>query len=411
MTKPRIDVLLEGAGEVITCVTTPNNPIGRLRDVAIALKGETIAAIAPLTQLELTWDTSSAKVIDLRGKIVAPGFVDCHTHLIFGGTRAQEYAARMSRTSQEVNALGIPTGIQATVSMTRDSSQEVLMVRAQQTLKHMFRFGTTTVESKSGYGLSLEKEIELLQINQMLIETQPVDLVSTFLGAHDFPAEIPRQVYLKSLIDEMIPRVAEDNLAEFCDVYCDQGYYTVNESRAILEAAQKYGLKLKMHVDAYANIGGSELAVDLKITSADHLNYTTRSTMSRMANVGVVGVVMPGLDFAVHHPKPFDARTLLEEGLVLGLATDFCPACWMESMQMVVQLACRLYNLSPEEALYAATFGAAKSVGLAGDRGSLEPGKLADIQVWDIPTFEDIIYRLGNNAVSLVVKRGKVHLF
>jgi imidazolonepropionase len=194
-------------------------------------------------------------------------------------------------------------------------------------------------------------------------------------------------------------------------VYCDDGYYSVNETRRILETGQRHGLRSKIHVDAYANIGGSELAASLHAISADHLNYTTRPEMARLANAGVIGVVMPGLDFAVRHPQPFDARAMLSEGLTLGLATDFCPGCWMESMQVVMQLGCRLYRFSPEEALYAATAGAAKAVGLEADRGSLQPGKLADIQVWDLPTFEDLIYRIGNNAVCMVVKRGRVHQF
>jgi imidazolonepropionase len=216
---------------------------------------------------------------------------------------------------------------------------------------------------------------------------------------------------LQSLVQEMIPRVAEAGLAAFCDVYCDEGYYTVEESRRILEAGVKYGLQPKIHVDAYANIGGCALAADLEAVSADHLNYTTRQEIARLAVAGVVGVVMPGLDFAVRHPHPFDARAMLAEGLTLALATDLCPGCWLESMQLVMQLACRLYRLTPAEALLAATIGAARAVGLAADRGTLEPGKLADIQVWDLPSFDDLIYRLGNNAVSLMVRRGRVYQF
>ena len=168
------------------------------------------------------------------------------------------------------------------------------------------------------------------------------------------------------------------------------------------------GLKPKIHVDAYADIGGSALAVELPVVSADHLNYTGRAAMQAYARAGVVGVVMPGLDFAVRHPRPFDARAMFAEGMTLALATDLCPGCWLESMQLVMQLACRQYAFSPEEALLAATVGAAQALGLA-DRGTLAPGKLADIQVWDLPSFEDVIYRLGNNAVTMVIKRGRVY--
>jgi imidazolonepropionase len=411
MAKPKVDLILSGAGEVFTCVTAAGSPAGRVRGVDVAIAGEHIAAIAPPAELELTWDASEARVIELGGKIVAPGFVDCHTHLVFGGTRAQEYAARMTHTAQEVANMGIPSGIQATAGMTRLSSPEALLEHAAHILQRMFRCGTTTLESKSGYGLNVEKELELLQINRKLQGAQPIDLVSTFLGAHDFPPDMPRQRYLDCLVDEMIPRVAEGKLAEFCDVYCDDGYYSVDESQHILETGLRYGLKPKIHVDAYANIGGAELAAALPAVSADHLNYTARPQMARLAAAGIVGVVMPGLDFAVRHPRPFDARTMLSEGMRLALATDFCPGCWMESMQLVMQLACRLYRFSPEEALYAATASAAQAVGLSAECGSLEPGKLADIQVWDIPTFEDLIYRIGNNAVSMVVKRGKVYEF
>jgi imidazolonepropionase len=249
----------------------------------------------------------------------------------------------------------------------------------------------------------------MLQVNQRLQAAGPVDVVSTFLGAHDFPRDVPRERYLASLIHEMTPQVAEEGLAEFCDVYCDEGYYTVEESRRILESGLQAGLKAKIHVDAYANIGGAAMAAELGVVSADHLNYTDRPSMQKLAERGVVGVVMPGLDFAVGHPRPFDARALLAEGVTLALATDLCPGCWLESMQLVMQLACRLYRFSPAEALYAATAGAARSLALDHDRGSLEPGKLADIQIWDLPSFEDVIYRLGNNAVETVIKRGKVY--
>ena len=247
-----------------------------------------------------------------------------------------------------------------------------------------------------------------LEVNRRLQSIQPVDVVSTFLGAHDFPPDVPRQRYVEIVINEMIPQVAEQGLAEFCDVYCDDEYYTVEESRRILEAGLAAGLKPKIHTDAYSDIGGAAMAAELGVISADHLNYTGRAAMHRLAEAGVIGVVMPALDFAVQHPRPFDARAMMAEGMTLALATDLCPACWVESMQFVMQLACRLYKFSPAEALIAATIGGAKALGLEDDRGSLEVGKLADIQIWDIPTFEDVIYRLGSNAVEMVIKRGRI---
>jgi imidazolonepropionase len=272
----------------------------------------------------------------------------------------------------------------------------------------MLRAGTTTVESKSGYGLSTEAEIKLLQANRLLDEAAPVDVLSTFLGAHGFPPDEPRDVYLKTVVDEMIPLVGEQGLARFADVWCDEGYYTAAESRLILEAAAVWGMGAKIHADAYSYVGGSDLAAEMRMVSIDHLNHTPRALMSRLAENGVVGVVMPALDFAVGHARPFDARAMIDEGMILALATDLCPGCWTESLQFVMTLACRLYHLSPAEALWAATKGGALALRLHDDRGEVKVGKLADLQVWDVPRYEHATYRLGGNVVSCVVKRGKV---
>lgn len=406
--KPCADLLVTGAAEVLTCVPAGGDLTGRMPGASIAVAGERILAIGALAELQAQFDLTTAEVLDASGKIVAPGFVDCHTHLVFGGSRAQEYGARMTLDAAQVRALGIPTGIQATVDMTRAESFDSLLASAARRLARMFRHGTTTVESKSGYGLTVDKEMEMLAVNRRLQSQQPVDVVSTFLGAHDYPRELARGTYLDLLIEEMLPRVAEEGLAEFCDVYCDDGYYTVDESARILEAGQRAGLGAKIHVDAYADIGGADMAAELGAVSADHLNYTRPAAMRALGEAGVVGVVMPALDFAVQHPRPFDARGMMAEGLTLALATDLCPGCWVESMQFVMQLACRLYAFSPAEALYASTVGAAQSLGLADDRGSLAPGKLADLQIWDVPTLDDVIYRLGSNVVETVVKRGQV---
>jgi imidazolonepropionase len=409
LSKPRTDLILQGAKEVLTCVPTANDLLGRREKVLVAIGGERILAIGNHNELAKEVDLSNAQIIDVSDKIVAPGFVDCHTHVVFGGSRAAEYAARMTMNADQVRSLGIPTGIQSTVHMTRVASFDDLFESARDRLERMFSYGTTTVESKSGYGLSLEKEIQMLRVNRALQTNLPLDIVSTFLGAHDFPPELDRLAYIDLLIDEMLPQVAEENLAEFCDVYCDHGYYSVDETRRILEAGEKLGLRPKIHVDAYADIGGAEMTAQLGAVSADHLNFTNPHAARKLAQAGVIGVVMPALDFAVGHQRPFDARMLMDAGLTLALATDICPGCWIESMQLVIQLACRLYHFSPAEAISAATLGAAKAVGLDYDRGSLEPGKLADLQIWDLPSHEDLVYRLGNNAVVTVIKRGLVY--
>lgn len=403
--KPAADLLIWGANEVLTCDAQAGDLLGRRRNIAVAIAGEQILALDDLATLEAQFDLRSATRLDARGKVVAPGFVDCHTHVVFGGSRLQEYVARLTKTTAEVRALEIPTGIQTTVGMTRQASADQLYEAAAGRLMRMFAHGTTTVESKSGYGLSTETEIGQLSVNQRLASELPLDVVSTFLGAHDFPPEMSRQRYLELLINEMIPRVAEQGLAQFCDVYCDESYYNLDESYLILKTGLDYGLQPKIHLDAYADIGGARLAADLGVVSADHLNHTRPEAVEQLIHAQVTGVVMPALDFAVAHPQPFAGRAMLDQGLTLALATDICPACWVESMQFVIQLACRQYQFTPAEAIYGATAAAARAVGLS-DRGVLAVGRLADLQIWDLPCAEEVAYRLGHNAVETVIKRG-----
>jgi imidazolonepropionase len=353
-------------------------------------------------------DLTAARVMDVGRRVVAPGFVDCHTHLVFGGSRVQEYSLRLTHSAAEVRAMGVPAGIPATVEATRGASLDELTAAGQARLGRMFRAGSTTVESKSGYGLSPHHELRQLEVNARLAREGPARVISTFLGAHDFPTEIPRGQYVDLLIHGMIPQVAGQGLARFCDVYCDEGYYTLEESRRILEAGIAHGLKAKIHADAYANVGAADLAADLGAVSADHLNFTSPEQMRRLARAGVVGVVMPGLDFSVRHPRPVDARALLDAGVTIALATDLCPACWVETMAFVLRLGCRLHGLSPQEGLLGATRGAAQALGLSQEVGSLAPGKRADLQVWDIPCLEDLVYRLDLDPVVMVIRDGEI---
>ena len=327
----------------------------------------------------------------------------------------EEYALKLTSSRETLLASGVPVGIQASVAMTRAASEDELLESAADRLDRMIAYGTTTVESKSGYGLSLRDEIKMLRVNMRLkkndVEGSQIlpDIVSTFLGAHAYPPEMEQGKYLDLILHEMLPRVAEEKLAEFCDVYIDKGYFNLAHTRQILETARKAGFKLKLHADQYSNLGGGELAADMKIVSADHLNYTTGETMEKLASSEVVGVLMPMIDFAVQHPKPFSARAMLERGMTIALATDLCPGGWTESLQLVIQYACRTYGLSVEEGIYAATRGGAAALDRH-DRGVLAPGYRADIQIWDLPSVEDLIYRLGNNAVVAIVRSGQLVL-
>ena len=401
-------LLLKNPSEILTCVPSGADRIGRVRGRSVLISGERILAVETDSHLEAGYDLSGVDVLDCSGMILAPGFVDSHTHVVFGGTRVREYALRMTRTPAEVRALGIPTGITASMAMTRAASEQALYAAAADRLKRMLAKGTTTVESKSGYGLDLENELKMLRVNRALAETSEglPHIVSTFLGAHAFPPDVDRQDYVDEIIEEMIPAVAELNLARFCDVYIDEGYFNLDQTHRILLAAREAGLLLKIHADQYSALGGAELAAELGVVSVDHLNYTSVETMRKLADAGVVGVLMPLIDFAVRHPRPFDADGLRNSGMALALATDICPGGWTESMQLVMQFACRMHGFSPEEALYAATVGGAQALALD-DWGAIAPGKLADIQIWDLPSFEDVIYRLGSNAVSQVILNGR----
>ena len=415
------DLLLKDPNEILTCVPTPGDLTGRQTGMSLATRGTQILDLAPYPVLAARYDLSQTRIIDVRGKVLAPGFVDSHTHVVFGGSRVREYAAKMTRTPAQVRTLGFPTGITASMTMTRAATEDELFQSAAERLQRMLRAGTTTVESKSGYGLSLEHELKMLRVNQRLaqplvvahasvsLHPSPVlpDVISTFLGAHAFPPDKTPEAYVDEILHEMIPLVRAENLAEFCDVYIDEGYFNLDQTRRILLAARASGFKLKIHADQYGALGGSELAAELGVVSADHLNYTVPETMRKLAEAGVVGVLMPMIDFAVQHPRPFEARAMFEVGMTLALATDMCPGGWTESMQLVMQFACRQHQFSPEEALFAATVGGARALDLH-DRGALSPGLLADIQIWDVPVFEEVIYRLGNNAVEGVVKQGEL---
>lgn len=407
--KSRASLIIQNAAEVVTCRGTDVSSVERIPGGWVAIAGEEIIAVGTREQVAAEVDMEHADVIDASGKVVAPGFVDCHTHLVFGGSRVQEYAAKMTIDDPtELARLGIQTGIQVSVEMTRKATEEQLFQTARERLARMLHAGTTTVESKSGYGLTTTDEIKMLHVNAKLAKIMPVDIVSTFLGAHGWPAHLPKEVYMGVLLDEMIPWVSGLGIATYCDVWCDDGHFTAQESEKILRAALDAGLQPKIHTDAYSYVGGSDLAAEMGMVSADHLNYTPPAVMKKLANAGVTGVLMPALDFAVRHPRPFDARAMIDSGMTVALATNLCPGCWTESMQFVMALACRLYRMSPAEALRAATIGGAMALGLGNDRGSIEVGKLADLQIWNVPSYEHVIYRLGGNVVEWVIKRGKL---
>jgi imidazolonepropionase len=389
-------VLIRGAAELLTCAAGAPDMIGRVPGGSVLIAGDTIVAAGALGEARA--DT----VIEAGGQVVMPGFVDCHTHVVFGGSRVDEYVARCAGLEPSP---GAPQGITGTMAATRALDARALADASAGRLREMLAHGTTTAESKSGYGLARDAELAMLEANRLMEDEVGIDVVSTYLSAHALPPGVGRDAYVDEVI-ETIPEVADRGLASFCDVYCDDGYFTVAESRRILEAGLAHRLRPKVHLDAYSHTGAALLAAELGAITVDHLNHTTARELDVLAAAGVIGVVMPLLDFAVQNPTPAHARTLLAAGLRIALATDICPGCYTASMQVVIQHGCRTGGLSVAQAIRACTIDAAAAVGRADRVGSLEPGKQADVLVLDTDRHEDIAYRIGHNAVDRVIRRG-----
>lgn len=392
-----VDLLVTGAAEVLTCAAGAADLIG-LTSGGVAVDGGRVVAVGDVAGL------TGRRVVDAGGGVVMPGFVDAHTHVVFGGSRVDEYAASVAGRQPPV---GVPVGIVGTAEATRGCPLDVLVDQAGDRVAEMAGYGTTTLESKSGYGLDPAAELRILGASNALDAVPAVEVVTTYLGAHAVPPEMVGDDYVATVVD-LTAEVAGRGLAEFCDVYCDDGYFTVAQAAKILQAGLEHGLRPKIHLDGYSHTGAADLAIEVGAVSVDHLNFTPRAEVAKLAAAGIVGVYMPCLDFAVRHRRPVDARALADAGLELALATDLCPGCWTTSMQLVVAMACRSGGLSVAEALRAATYGAARSLGREDRIGSLEVGKQADLLVLDVSRHEDIAYRLGRNSVTTVIKSGRV---
>lgn len=340
--------------------------------------------------------------LDAEGRCVTPGLVDSHTHAVFAGSRVAEFLARAR--GEKYTGGGILTTVQA----VREAAEDELMALARPRLLRMLGWGVTTVEVKSGYGLTIKDEVKLLRVVRRLSAELPLTLVPTFMGAHAFPPEFSREDYLRLLTAEMIPGVAKEGLAKFCDVFCDRGFYTVDEARTILSAARTAGLGLKIHADELASVGAAELAGELSATSAEHLLHVSEEGVSALAQAGTVAVLLPGTAFVLDEPYP-PARKLIAAGVPVALGTDFNPGSSpIASLPLAMSLAVLKMGMSPAETLAGATLNAAAALGLERELGSLEPGKQADLVLWDTESYEEIMYWIGQNLAYAVVRQGRV---
>lgn len=378
-----------------------------IEDGAVLVENDSITWVGPSTQLPPL--AAGTEVIDARGKVVLPGFIDSHTHLVYAGSREAEFEQRIEgRTYQEIAAKG--GGINATVARVRQSTKDQLKALARRRLERLLRFGVTTVEVKSGYGLTLADEIKCLEAIADLNAEGPLELVPTFLGAHAVPPEYSndRAGYVRLLIENMLPEIARSKLAEFCDVFCETGVFSIEESERILTQAQRLGLRLKLHADELSPLGGAELAARLGAVSADHLLCITDAGIDALARSETVATLLPGTAlFLGMNYAP--ARRLIERGVAVALATDCNPGtCPTENMPLIGTLACTQMKMLPAEAVTALTLNAAAALGRADRLGSLAPGKQADLVIYDVPDYRRLFYHFGVSHVWRVVKRGRV---
>lgn len=392
------------AAQIVTCETADERCV-RTAD-SLLVEGGRIAAIGPTTELQARWPNAAR--VECGGGVLTPGLVDSHTHAVFGRWRAEEYALR-SRGVPYMEIARQGGGINASVRDLRARSEDELTALTRERLRELLRQGATTVEVKSGYGLTTEDELKSLRVVKRLAEEGPLDLVPTFLGAHEFPPEYRtnRSAYVDLLVREMVPAVAEAGLAVFCDVFMEPGVFSGDEARRVLEAGLEHGLVPKLHADELEGSGGAELAVAVGAASADHLGRVSDAGIQALAGSDTVATLLPATLFFLGRTEYAPARRLLDAGATVALATDFNPGSSpTPSMALVMTIACSQMRLDPLEALHAATAAGARALRLGDGRGVLGPGAPADIVLWNASDYREIPYRFGTNLVNAVWKRG-----
>jgi imidazolonepropionase len=408
------DVMIIHASELVTMkgprrsrARAEMGDIGVVKDGAIVISDGVIEDVGRSDSILKEHGAKGIERLSAEGRTVMPGFVDCHTHLVYAGSREFELELKAKGKSY-MDILKAGGGILRTVQDTRRASPESLYHQSAARLTSMISHGSTTIEAKSGYGLDLATEIRILETVRSLDSSFHSSLVPTFLGAHAVPPEFSGKAddYIDLVISKVLPAVAKKKLAQFCDVFCEKGVFSADQARKVLLAAKKLGMRLKVHADEFSPSGGAELAASVGAISADHLMRTTDDGIMAMARKDVCGVLLPGTPYSSMSKEYADGRRLIDLGVPIALGTDLSPNCWNESMQFTISLACHKMRMTPAEAITAATINAAAALGLEKRIGSLERGKRADVIVLDVPSHQHVPYRFGTNLCSLVLKGG-----
>jgi len=387
--------------------------LGIVKNGALLIRNGLIVAVGTHGKIASLPAARQARTIDVGGRVVLPGFVDSHTHLIHAASRAEEYELKIGGASyEEIARKG--GGILNSVKKLRAATPDALKLRALSALRRFAACGTTTIEAKSGYGLEVTAELKILRLHKQLSAQQPLDIVSTFLGAHVIPAEYKSKhdganKYIMLLIEQLMPEVAGKQLAEFCDVFCDRGAFTRKQAKRILEAGKRNGLVPKMHGEQLTRTGATQLAVELGAASCDHLEQVNPSDIRALAKSNTVATLLPGCDFHLGFRSYAPARALIDAGAIVALATDFNPGtCPTVSMPMILSIACSQLRMTPAEAITASTINAAHAVRREKQIGSLAVGKLADLTVFDVADYREIPYYFGMNTCWMTMKRGQI---
>jgi len=381
--------------------------LGIIEDGAIAITSSRIGAVGKTSDILSQY--SAAERVDAVGRIVTPGFIDPHTHFVFAGSRENELELKIKGASY-LEILEQGGGILRTVKDTRAASKNELLRICSERAKNLLVHGATTIEAKSGYGLTLDDELKSLEVIRELNSAGPLSLVPTFLGAHAVPPEYQDRVdeYVELLCERWVPEVARRRLAVFCDVFCEKGVFEIEDSRRILEAGKRVGLLPRIHADEFFALGGAELAAEVGAVSADHLLFVTATGISALKSAGTIATLLPAAPLTLMLDRYADARKIISEGVPVAIGSDLSPGCWLENPQLAIGLACYKLKMTPAEALVASTINAAHAIRRADEVGSIEVGKQADMLVVDAPDYRFLGYRFGTNMVERVVKKGRV---